>query len=134
MAVGAVGPAGAGIEDTEIVLDFGGGGDEGAGGAGGVFLANGNGRGETGNAFDVGVFEPAKELAGIRGEALDEAALTLGKEGVHGEGRFPGTGDAGHNREGVLGDPDVHALEVVLGGAFDFDEAVAGLAVAGAPP
>ena len=53
-AVEAGDGAAAGVEEAEVVVDFGGGGDGGAGVAGLVFLLDGDGGGEAVHVVDVG--------------------------------------------------------------------------------
>ena len=120
-AVQAGDGAAAGVEEAEVVVDLGGGGDGGAGVAGLVFLLDGDGGGEAVHVVDVGLFDALEELAGVGGEGFDVAALAFGVDGVEGERGFAGAGDAGDDGEGVVRDVDVDALEVVGAGAADGD-------------
>ena len=113
--------AAAGVEEAEVVVDFGGGGDGGAGIAGLVFLLDGDGGSEAVHVVDVGFFDALEKLAGVGGERFDVAALAFGVDGVEGEGRLAGAGDAGDDREGVVGDVDVDGLEVVGAGTANGD-------------
>ncbi len=63
-----------------------------------------------------------EELAGVGGEGLDVASLSLGEEGVKGQGRFPGTRHTGNNRDLSPGDSTGDVLKVVRFRADDFDE------------
>ncbi len=83
-AADAVGVAGAGEEQAQIIVNFGGGGDGGARVARGIFLANGDGRGYAGDFVHVGLFNAIEELAGVGGKRFDVAALAFGVEGVEG--------------------------------------------------
>ena len=89
-AVQAGDGAAAGVEEAEVVVDFGGGGDGGAGVAGLVFLLDGDGGGEAVHVVDVGLFDALEELAGVGGEGFDVAALAFGVDGVEGERGFAG--------------------------------------------
>ncbi len=120
-AVQAGDGAAAGVEQAEVVVDLGGGGDGGAGIAGLVLLLDGDGGGEAVHVVDVGLFDALEKLAGVGGERFDVAALALGVDGVEGERGFAGAGDAGDDGEGVVRDVDVDALEVVGAGAADGD-------------
>src|SRR3546814_1091823 len=60
-----------------------------------------------------------QELAGIGGEGVDVAALTLGIDGVEGEGGLAGAGQAGDDDQAVAGEVDVDALEIMLACAAD---------------
>jgi len=57
--------AAARVEQTKVVVDFGGRGDGGTRVARGVFLANGDGRRDAGNVIDVGLFHALEKLARI---------------------------------------------------------------------
>ena len=118
-AVEAGDGAAAGVEEAEVVVDLGGGGDGGAGVAGLVLLLDGDGGGEAVHVVDVGFFDALEELAGVGGEGFDVAALAFGVDGVEGERGFAGAGDSADDGEGVVGDVDVDALEVVGAGAAD---------------
>ena len=113
--------AAAGVEEAEVVVDFGGGGYGGAGVAGLFLLLDGDGGGEAVHVIDVGFFDALEELAGVGGEGFDVAALAFGVDGVEGERGFAGAGDAADDGEGVVGDVDVDALEVVGAGSADCD-------------
>ena len=120
-AVQAGDGAAAGVEEAEVVVDFGGGGDGGAGVAGLIFLLDGDGGGEAVHVVDVGLFDALEELAGVGGERFDVAALAFGVDGVEGERGFAGARDSADDREGVVRDVDVDALEVVGACAADCD-------------
>ena len=120
-AVGAVGQAGAGVKEAEVVVDLGLGADGGARVAAGATLVDGDGGGEALDVVDVGLLHLAEELAGVGGEGLDVAALAFGVDGVEGEGGFAGAGEAGDDDELVAGDVDVDVLEVMLAGAANDD-------------
>ena len=87
-AVQAGDGAAAGVEEAEVVVDFGGGGDGGAGVAGLVLLLDCDGGGEAVHVVDVGLFDALEELAGVGGEGFDVAALAFGVDGVEGERGF----------------------------------------------
>ena len=114
VAVGAVGLADGGVEEAEVVVDFGDGADGGAGGAGGGFLLDGDGGGEAVDGVDVGALHLVEELAGVGGEGFDVAALAFGVDGVEGEGALAGAGEAGDDGEGVARDGDGDVAQIVL--------------------
>ena len=130
-AVEAGDGAAAGVEEAEVVVDLGGGGDGGAGIARLIFLLDGDGGGEAVHVVDIGLFDALQELAGVGGERFDVAALAFGVDGVEGEGRFAGAGDAADDGERVVGDVDVDGFEVVGARAAD-DDGVVGLGRRGA--
>ena len=71
--------------------------------------------------IDVGLLHHLEELARIGGERLHIAALPLGIDGVEGEARFAGTGQAGDHRQRIARDIDRNVLEIMLAGAADGD-------------
>ncbi len=74
---------------------------------------------------DVGLLDALEELAGVGGERFDVAALAFGVDGVEGERGFARAADAADDGEGVVGDVDVDALEVVGARAADCDLVIA---------
>ena len=118
---GIVRGADGGVEDAQVIVDFGGGGDGRARTGGGGALLDGDGWGEAFDKVHVGAFEAVEKLAGVGGEAFDVFALAFGIEGVEGEGRFAGAAGAGEDDESVTRDDDVDVFEVVLARAFDAD-------------
>ena len=68
--------------------------------------------------------EPLEELPGVGGEGLGVAPVALGVEHVEGERGLAGPGDAGHRGDRADRDADAHALQVVLAGLLDLDEAL----------
>ncbi len=120
-ALGAVGAAGAGVEQAHVIIDFGGRGDGGARVARGVFLADGDGGSDAGDFVDIGLFHALEELTGVSGERFDVATLAFGVDGIENEGRLAGAGDAGYNGEEVVGDGEGDVFEIVDAGAADED-------------
>ena len=118
-ARGAVRAARPREEDAQVVVYLGGC----AYGRAGVprcgALLYGDGGGEPLDRIDIGLVHLAQELAGVGGERLDVAALTLRVYGVEGERRLSGAGEPGDDHEPVLGDRDVDVLEVVHPRAAD---------------
>ena len=119
-AVEAGDGAAAGVEEAEVVVDLGCGGDGGAGVAGLVF-------GLIAMAVlfvhvvDVGFFDALEELAGVGGEGFDVAALAFGVDGVEGERGLARPADTADDGEGVVGYVDVDALQVVGAGSANCD-------------
>jgi len=110
-----------GVEDAEVVVDFGGGGDGRARAGGGGALLDGDGGREAFDKVDIGALEAVEKLAGVSGEAFDVFALAFGVECVEGEGGFAGPAGASEDDEAVAGDDDIDVLEIVLARAFDAD-------------
>ena len=120
-AVGAVRLAYAGVEEAEVVVDFGDGTDGGTRAAAGGFLLDGDGGREAVDGVDVGALHLIEELAGVGGEGFDVAALAFGVDGIEGKGRLAGAGETGDDGEGVARDADIDVAQVVLARAADGD-------------
>ena len=119
LAVGAPGFGGAGEEEAEVVVDFGGGGDGGTRVAGGIFLADRDGWGEAVDVIDIGFLHAVEELAGVGGEGLDVAALAFGVDSVEDERRLAGPGDAGDDGQPAMGQVEIDVFEVMNPRAAD---------------
>ena len=115
----AVRPAGAGEEQPEVVVDLGDGADGRAGVLRGGLLVDRDRRREALDEVDVGLVHLAQELAGVRRQRLDVAALALGEDRVEREARLARAGQAGEDDQGVAGQVERDVLEVVLAGAPD---------------
>ena len=81
----AVGLAGTGIEQSQKVVNLGGGAYGGAGVFVGRLLLNADDGRQTGYLIDIGPFQSAQEVACVGRESLDVAALPFGKDGVEGQ-------------------------------------------------
>ena len=125
-AVGAVNAADFGEEESEVVVDFGRGGDGGLAADVDGSLADGDRRGDVVDAVGVGALQPVEELAGVGGEALDVAALALGVEGVEGEAAFARAADAADDDQLVERDVERDVLQVVDAYAFEVDGVAGG--------
>ena len=118
-ALGAVRPAGAGVEQAQVVVDLGDRADGRARVLRGGLLVDRDRRAEALDEVDVGLVHLAQELAGVRRERLDVAALALGEDRVEGEARLARAGEAGEHDQGVTGQVEGDVLEVVLARAPD---------------
>src|SRR5581483_8789864 len=123
-AVRAVGPADAGVEQPQVIIDFGDGADRGAGVVRGALLVDGDRRRQAGDVVHVRLVHLAEELARVGGQRLDVAALALGVDRVKGERRLPRAGEARDDDELVAGNDDVDVLQVVLPGALHEDRVI----------
>ena len=119
----AVRPADPGVEQAEVVVDLGDRPDRRPGVAGRRLLVDRDGRRQPLDEVDVRLVHLAEELAGVRGQRLDVAALALGVDRVEGQRRLAGAGEAGEDDEAVAGQVERDVLEVVLAGSPN-DEAV----------
>ena len=115
----AVWPAGTGVEQAEVVVDLGDGADRRARVARGRLLVDGDRRGQALDEVDVGLVHLAEELAGVRRERLDVAALALGEDRVEGQRGLAAAGETGEDDERVARQVDRDVLEVVLARAAD---------------
>ena len=120
--LGIVGGSVGGKKNAEVVVNFRGGGERGAGATPGVALFDGEGGrealdrvdGRSGEAFEV---EP-----GVGGEAFEVTALAFGVDGVERQRGFSGTGRTREDDETVLGDIEIKTGEIMLTGAADAEE------------
>ena len=110
----AVRVADPGEQEPQVVVDLGDRPDGGPRVAAGALLVDGDGRREPVDLVDVGLLHLAQELAGVRRQALDVAALALGVDRVEGEAALARAGQPGDHDEPVARDRDRHVLEVVL--------------------
>src|SRR5262249_42957901 len=85
-------------------------------------------------AVDIRLLHLAEELAGVRRQRFDVAALPLGVDRVEGERRLPGSRQAGDDDERVARQHDVDVLQGVLARALADDRALVGDARGGARP
>jgi hypothetical protein len=99
--------------DCEVIVNLG---DRANGrsriGAGGLLFDRNGGR-EPVDQVDVGLLHLLEELAGIGGQRLDVAPLSLGVDRVEGERRLAGAGQARDHDQLVARQIDVYVLEVV---------------------
>ena len=114
-------PTGPGVEEPQVVVDLGGGGDRGARGVAAAALFDRDGGGETVDRLQIGLPHLVEELPRVRGEGLHVLPLALGEDGVEGEGTLARARDARHHHEAVSGNTEVEVLEIVLPSAPDLD-------------
>ncbi len=119
--LGAVGNAYAGVEQAQVVVDFGHRAHRGAGVAAGSLLVNADGWREALDVIHVGLVHLAQELAGVGRKGLDITALTFGVNGVKGQARLARARDAGDDHQLVAGDFHVNVFQVVFPCATDND-------------
>ena len=110
VAVDTVDGSAAGVEKSHVIIDFRRCGYGGAGISSGVFLLDGDGRGEAVDQVNVWFFNTFQELAGVRAERFDVAALAFGVDGVEGERTFAGAGDSRDDGEHSVGDVAAYVL------------------------
>src|SRR5208337_3368251 len=71
------------------------------------------GRGDAVDLVHGGLFHAVEELAGVGRKRLDVAPLPLGVDGVEDQRGFARAGDAGNDRQPVVGQVDGDVLEVM---------------------
>ena len=119
--VGAVLDADARVQQAQVVVDLGDRADRGPRVAAGRLLVDRDGRRQPLDDVDVGLVHLPEELAGVRAEALDVAALALGVDGVERQAALARPGQAGEHDQPVARQVDADVLEVVLAGAAHDD-------------
>ena len=117
--VRAVLDADAGVQQAQVVVDLGDRADGRAGVAAGRLLVDRDRRRQALDDVDVGLVHLPEELAGVRRQRLDVAALALGVDRVEGQARLARAGQPGEHDQLVARQLDVDVLEVVLAGAAD---------------
>ena len=101
-------------EQPQVVVDLGDRADRRARVARGRLLVDRDRRREPVDRVDVRLLHQPEELARVRRERLDVAALALGVDRVEGKARLAGSGEPGHDDQGVARQLEVDVLEVVL--------------------
>ena len=114
MVLGAIRDPDPSEKQTQVVVDLGHGPDRRTGVVGGCLLVDGDGRGKALDRIDVGLVDPAEELAGIGRQRFDVAPLSFGVDGVEGQGALPAARNPGKDRQGVLGNGEGKVLEVIF--------------------
>ena len=115
----AVRPPDTRVQEAQVVVDLGHGADRRARVSGGRLLIDGNRRAEAVDVVDVRLLHHLQELARVRGERLDVAALPFRVDRVEGKRRLAGPGEPGDADEAVPRQADGDVLQVVLAGAVD---------------
>ncbi len=114
---GQCGPAGAGEQQPEVVVDLGDRADRGPRVAVRRLLVDRDGRRQALDEVDVGLVHLAEELTRVRAERLDVAPLTLGEDRVEGQRGLAAAREAGEADQRVTRQLDRDVLEVVLASA-----------------
>ncbi len=108
-------------QQAQVVVGLGDRAHSGARIAAGGLLIDGDGRREPVDGIDVGLVHLPEELAGVRRERFDVAALALGVERVECQRRLAGTRQACDDDQAVSRERHGDVLEIVLPGAPDDD-------------
>ncbi len=97
-----------------MVVDLGDRADRGPWVPARALLVDRDGRRKPVDLVDIRLLHLAEELAGVRAQALDIAALALGVNGVKSKAALARTGQAGDDHQAVARERDVDVLEIVL--------------------
>lgn len=116
---GRDGVADTGKEQSQIVVDFGGGAHRGTRIAAADFLFDGDGGREALDIVALWLVHTSQELTGVGRKALHVTALAFGIEGVEGERGFARAGESGDDHQTIPRNGHVNVLEVVDAGTFD---------------
>ena len=108
-------------EQAQVVVDLGDRAHRGARVLARGLLVDGHGRRKAVDRVQVGLVHLPQELAGVARERLHVAALSFGVDGIEGQARFTGAGEARDDGELVARDGHVDILQVVLARAADDD-------------
>ena len=106
-AVRAESVADTGIEQAQVVVDFGNRADRRPRITAGRLLVDGNGRRQAFDIVDVGLVHLAQKLAGIGRQRFDVAPLAFGIDGIEGQGRLARSRQARKDDQLVPGNLDV---------------------------
>ena len=121
--VGAIGRAGAGIEQAQVVVDLGDRAHRAAWVVAGGLLLDADGRAQAFDDVDIGLVHQLQELARVGAQALDIAALAFGVQRVERQAALARTRQAGDHHQRMLGDVEIDVLEVVRARAAHFESA-----------
>ena len=118
-ALGAVRVADARVQQAQVVVDLGDRAHRRARVAAGRLLVDRHGGAEALDEVDVGLVHLPQELAGVRGQRLDVAALALGEDRVERQRRLARAGQPGEDDEGIARKLEAHVPQVVLARTSD---------------
>ena len=110
-----------GIEQTEKVVNLGGGAHGGARIAVGGLLLNADYGRKTADLVHIGARHASEEIACVCREGLYVSALTLGIYGVEGQAGLARPAQTGYHGKRTAWYLHVHVLQVVLTGTFNYD-------------
>ena len=110
-----------GIEQAQVVVDFGDRPHGGAGAAGGGPLFNGDRGAEAVDGIHVRTFHLVQELPRVGGERLHVTALAFGVDGVERQRGLARAAQTRDHGEAIARDFHVNVLEIVLARPVDRD-------------
>ena len=110
-----------GKKEPEELMDLGDGGNRGFSTTSGDALLDGDTGRKALNPIDIGFFKLIDKLPGVRGHAVEKAALSLGKKNVESQGRFTTAAQARDHDQLVTGNIQGDILEIMLARTPDLD-------------
>ena len=113
-ALRAVGRAHPGPQQPEIVVNLRHRTHGGPGVFAGGLLVNGNRRGKPVDVVHIGLIHLSQKHPGIAGQALHIPPLSLGINGVKGQGGLAAAGKPRHHHQLVPGNGHINILEIIL--------------------
>ena len=116
---GRIRDADAGEEQAQVIVDLGDGADGGARVLRRCLLLDGDGGREAVDVIDIGLLHHLEELARVRRQAFDVAALALGVDGIEGERGFARARQSREHDKRVARDFEIDVLQIVLARAAD---------------
>ena len=119
------------VEQAQEMMNFGQGRDRALAASSTCALLDGDRGRDPEDVIDVGPCRGLDELARIRVQALQVAALALAKHDIEGQGAFTRARWTRNHREGTPLDVDVDVFQVVLSRPVDNDGAAGALAQPG---
>ena len=108
-----VGVAGAGIEQTQVIVHLGGSAHGGARILVGGFLLDGDNRAQSRYLVHVRTLQVPQEVAGVCRKSLDIAALPFGKDSIECQRGLAASAQSGNHRKAVTGNLGIDILKVV---------------------
>ncbi len=111
-------------QQLQVIVQLGHGAHGGARAADRVGLVDSDGRRHAVHTVHRRFVHAVQELAGVGAESLDVTALAFGKQSVEHQAGLARPTGAGDHRQLAGADVQVHALQVVLAGTADANEAM----------
>ena len=127
----AIGRASAGKQQTQVIVDLSHRAYGGARVVAGGFLFDADRGRQAFDQIDIGLVEPAQELARVGGQAFYVATLAFGIQGVKRQTRLTRTRQTGDHDQLVAWNIEVDVLQVVRAGTTNADVAHRGGVVEG---
>ena len=105
-----VGVAGAGIEQTQVIVHLGGSAHGGARILVGGFLLDGDNRAQSRYLVHIRTLQVSQEVTGVCRKSLDIAALPFGKDSIECQRGLAASAQSGNHRKAVTGNLGIDIL------------------------